>query len=148
MKTFRNITFFVGSFLISLVWVLSPTGVEAKSKLKDDNAWVIVKPVQCLGNPWEKDWLGKHKNRVDKYPRAKEFDIMKSFFKKKGVPLLDLRIKRYVNGDPLCQACDCPRGDTLYFLLHEDDVPKMIRYGYTDRIPADEVPKNNPADGQ
>ena len=106
-----------------------------------DKVWVLVRPVQCLGNPWEKQWLAKHNNQGSQYPRQKEFEIIKAFFIRKNVPIFDFRVKPYMKGESLCAACDCPRGDTLYLLIHAEDASKMVRLGYTERLPTKEVPQ-------
>ena len=118
----------------------------ARKKPLQDTVWVVVRPVTCLGNPWEKDWLARHKNRSDKYPQTKEASILKAFFKRKGSPVLDLRVKPYMKGDPLCQTCDCSRGDTLYLLVSGEAATRLTRFGYTERIPSEAVPKQKPSD--
>ena len=133
MKNLNVITFFVA--LVSL-----SVPLEAAKAPMTDKVWVVIRPVQCLGNLWEKDWLGKHNNQGTKYPRQKEFELLRSFFKMKKVKILELRVKPYRRGDALCQACDCPRGDTVYLLIRAEDVPKMVRLGYTERLPANDVP--------
>ena len=105
-----------------------------------DKVWIVIRPVQCLGNRWEKEWLATHNNQGTKYPRDKEFELLKKFFERKQVDVLELRVKPYMRGETLCQACDCPRGDTVYLLIHANDVPKMVRLGYTERLPASDVP--------
>jgi len=55
--------------------------------------------VTCLGNLWEKDWLVHHKNRGDKYPRSKEVTLIKDYFRRKGAPLLDIRVKPYMRAN-------------------------------------------------
>jgi hypothetical protein len=122
-------------------------GTVAGKTLRVDRVWVAIRPVQCLGNPWEKDWLAKHHNRAWRYPSRKEPAILKAYFKKKGVQILDLRVKPYQKSEPLCRTCDCARGDTLLLLIRAQDSLQMGQWGYTDRIPYEpqKPPKHEPS---
>ena len=31
--------------------------------------WVAIEPIQCLGNPWEQDWLDNNNGEYDAYPK-------------------------------------------------------------------------------
>lgn len=95
--------------------------------------WVLVKPLQCLGNPWEQDWIAHHK-KSEVYPQRDEQQIMKNFFARNQVQILDIRVRPYAGG-PLCQTCDCPRGDTLYFLVSSDQAPLLKPFGFDKTIP-------------
>ena len=109
----------------------------------EGNVWMVIRPVNCLGNPWEKDWLARHKNQGTKYPRTKEIDVIRAFFKKRGATVLEIRSKPYLKGDPLCKTCDCPRGDTLFLLVNSHDTPKLVHYGFTDRFPEEPPEKSS-----
>jgi hypothetical protein len=129
--------------VLLLLASLSVSGQAKDAPADSDKIWVVVRPVQCMGNPWEKDWMAKHKNRADQYPRKKEFGILKTYFAKKRIPILEIRLKPYVKGDPLCAACDCARGDTVYLLTYAQYTPTLVKLGYTQRVPAPDVnPKN------
>ncbi len=120
-------------------WVLaSPLYADAPT---ENQVWIIVRPRQCMSNPWEKDWLARHKNQVAKYPRAQEYDVMKKFFLRKQVKIHSLRVKAYLKGDPRCETCDCGRGDTWFLLVSGEDVPKMVSWGYTERMAAQDTPE-------
>lgn len=115
--------------------VLLPLWCPAKRPPLTDKIWIMLKPVQCLGNPWEKYWLRMHKNKGSAYPRAKELDVLKEYFKKKGVKILEIRLKPFEKGQPICETCNCPRGDTLFLKIKAVDAFKMARLGYTERFP-------------
>ena len=34
---------------------------------EEGQVWVSIDPIQCLGNPWEQDWLLTHE--YDEYPK-------------------------------------------------------------------------------
>jgi hypothetical protein len=129
--------------ILALLLLAAPF-VAAKPNPETEKVWVSMQPVDCLGNPWEKNWLAHHNNQTNKYPRAQELQIMKGFFYKKGVTILDYRTKPYVKGDPLCKTCGCPRGDTLLLAVHGAEVPIMRTFGFTDPV-ADEDLDKKPA---
>jgi hypothetical protein len=110
----------------------------------NDKVWIIVRPTQCMSNAWEKEWLAKHNNDVSKYPRTQEFGVIQNYFRRKGISILEVRQKPYIKGDPICLTCDCIRGDTLFLLVKSDSVLRMVNLGYTERIPAKEVPDVQP----
>src|SRR5438105_13260127 len=103
-----------------------------------EKAWIEIKPVQCLGNPWEKWWQAGHRN----FPRSQEQRIIRGYFKKRDITIRGIRVRPYRKGEALCSSCDCPRGDTLFLLVDGSDVAKMYQMGYKDRIPADETISN------
>ena len=43
----------------------------------------------------------------------------------------------------VCQACDCPRGDTIFLLIHADNARKMVRMGYLERTAAADSHKSS-----
>ncbi len=107
-----------------------------------NKAWVALQPVQCLSNPWEKDWLKAHKNKGTKYPMRDEVNVMKAFFTKKGFFIHDLRIRPYMHDKPLGRACNSPRGDLLLMLVNREDVSLLMHYGFQSTIPtASEAPQ-------
>jgi hypothetical protein len=95
--------------------------------------WVIIKPLQCLGNPWEQDWIARHK-KTEVYPALQEKQIIKDFFARNQIQILDIRVRPYENG-PLCQTCDCPRGDTLFLLVNAQDAPLLQPFGFDKTVP-------------
>ena len=123
-----------------LLLTFTAASLSAKPLPADDKVWVIVRPVQCLDNPWEKEWMAHHHNQAAKYPRAHEVDIIKSYFARQNVPVLEIRSKPHINGDPVCPTCNCSRGDVLYLLMHAPYVQKMVKMGYTERVANSEVP--------
>ena len=106
--------------------------------------WVEIDPIQCLGNPWEVDWLKAHEEEFkDKpygaygeYPRdfntleleSEEIRIIKDYYQKQGITIFDVKSEWTHEG--VCDACDCPEGYTLYLLISDSDVDKMLELGY------------------
>ena len=130
------------------VVLLLGAGLVSAKAPPADRVWVAIHPVQCLDNPWEQDWLATHHNRAWKYPRQKESAILRAYFRKNGIQILELMVKPYQQSEPICRTCNCARGDTLLLLIRAEDSPRMGRWGYTDRIPYEEPqkpPKHEPS---
>jgi len=98
--------------------------------------WVAIEPVQCLGNPWEQDWLEKHGWDYHSYPKnparpglePEEFEIIQDYYDRGGVAVFEGRTApKY---DNVCLACSCPEGHTLYLLVRDQDVEAMVGWGY------------------
>lgn len=97
-------------------------------------AWVHIDPVQCMGNPWQGDWMQEHGNdypgRVDENGmNEEESGIIRAYYEKQGVTVLDSRIEW--THKATCEACSCPQGYTLYLSVPSTDVPKMTELHFT-----------------
>jgi len=100
-----------------------------------ERAWVAIEPIQCLGNPWERDWLASHQGDYASYPRNKpaEFQIIKDYYRRQGVVVYQAATRdRY---QAVCLACSCPEGFTLYLEVRRPDVRTMIGLGYREESP-------------
>jgi hypothetical protein len=92
--------------------------------------WVAIDPIQCLGNPWEQDWLEKHDDDYESYPRDWESRkrIIWNYYRELGVRILD--ITAYRTMDAVCEACSCPEGYTLYLYVVDRHVRTMLALGF------------------
>ena len=81
--------------------------------------------MQCRGNAWEKDW---QKSNREFYPKEKEKEVIVAYYKKQNTTVFELKTKR--THEDVCEACTCPRGDTLYLLIAKNDEDKMLELGY------------------
>lgn len=98
-----------------------------------EEEWVAMEPVQCLGNPWERDWIERHGNDPQRYPRDRDSvnRIIADYYGRLGVEVRAVvSLPRY---DVVCLACSCPRGDTLYLLV--DDARPMLDLGFRREFP-------------
>ena len=116
---------FMLTFII--VFMIGCTDIDS------DKKWVEIDPIQCLGNPWEVDWL--QDDDFDNYPwgdawsiEEPEKQIIKQFYGKQGITIFD--VKSEVTHEEVCEACNCPQGYTLYLQISEDDTDKMLGFGY------------------
>ena len=138
-----SIRAFVVAGLLCLVSLASCQQVSILRPWPPDlaRAWVATEPIQCLGNPWEQDWLASHDNDYASYPKdptkpgleSAEVEIIKDYYRRQGVTVFEVAAKgRY---GVVCLACSCPEGYTLYLDVRQQDVPKMISLGYRQESP-------------
>ena len=97
--------------------------------------WVQINPIQCFWNPWEKDWLQSHGNDLLKYPRGDpaiieqpEKEIIREYYQKRGIIVFDIKSTKFEGGT--CLECRCPQGYTLFLLVSDAEVQKMIDLGH------------------
>lgn len=114
------------------------TSCRTEDSTRSDPAgvWMAIEPIQCLGNPWERDWLESHGGDYSAYPKdpttpglePEEFTIIQEFYDRAGVTVIDAETKQKY--DAVCLACSCPEGHTLYLLVSPEGVQTMIGFGY------------------
>ena len=96
-----------------------------------DQSWVMIDPIQCMGNPWEQAWLEENNNDRDLWLEMEEqakLDVFEEYYESKGVMIYEIRISLpYEN---TCAACNCPRGDRFHCRVDEDDVNQMLGWGF------------------
>ena len=117
-------------FLVSVAW--SPTRSTPGPLLPNfpGKSWVATDPVQCMSNPWEIDWLRDHNWNYTTYPHGPEGEasVVIAYYGKLGVVVYDVKSLATHNG--VCAACSCARGDTLYLLVSNRNVGRMLDMGY------------------
>ncbi len=110
--------------------------------LLPNRTWVAIDPVQCLRNPWEMDWLARHSNDYLAYPREidSQLIIIKLYYSRLGVDVDEaLSILKY---DAVCEACSCPRGDTIYLHVRDRDLRTMLSQGFRVEAPYNQQPRD------
>ena len=55
--------------LIGIVMISGCTNNGIELPNQPGKSWVEIDPIQCLGNPWEVDWLQSHGDDYSAYPR-------------------------------------------------------------------------------
>ncbi len=127
-----GIVFGVGALAVALV--VSPIRLGPDSTMLPDRpgaAWVSIDPIQCMGNPWEEDWLRSHDNGTwQQYPPDWESRrmIIMDYYAGIGLPVLDARQDSW--NDEVCDACSCPAGYTLYLQVWDHQVDDFVALGY------------------
>ncbi len=110
-------------------------GTGGGALILPNRTWVAIDPVQCLQNPWELDWLASHANDYLAYPREidSQLIIIRLYYAGLGVDVDEaLSIP---NGLGVCDACSCPRGDTIYLHVRDRDLRTMLILGFRVEAP-------------
>lgn len=108
-----------------------------------EDTWVATDPIQCLGNPWERDWVESHNGDRASYPGdpitpeldPMEIEIITDYYERQGVKVLQAETVQ--KHDNVCAGCMCPLGYTLYLLVPEEDVSTMLDLGFRLETPGD-----------
>lgn len=85
----------------------------------ENTVWMEMNPVQCMGNPWE---------QMSGYVKKEEADFVMKHFSGKGVSVKKVVFKKTM--EYVCEACSCPRGDTMYLLIERASESKMADLGF------------------
>ncbi|MGH7490767.1 MAG: hypothetical protein ACREOO_00080 [bacterium] len=93
-----------------------------------DLLWVETMPVQCLGNPWQQEWLKEHGNNYDEYPRGREQEVLAEFFLKRGAVFYAYRTVQV--WAVACAGCSCPEGNVLALKVHQGDLALFEQFGF------------------
>ena len=125
---------------LSALFIIACTKNDILSS-KPELVWVVIEPIQCLGNPWERDWLESHNGDRASYPKdptmpgiePEEFAIIQEYYGRNGVTVYTAKTAQKYN--TVCTSCSCPEGHTLYLLVEAEDVQKMIDFGYRAESP-------------
>jgi hypothetical protein len=96
----------------------------------DLGVWMAIDPIQCLGNPWERDWLANHDGDYAGYPRdlAGQFEVIKSYYEDLGVDIRGMASRRKYS--IVCCACQCARGDAVYVCVGTEVIETMKAEGF------------------
>jgi hypothetical protein len=113
---------------VQVKYIRDPCAPLPMTQPPEETTWVEIDPIQCLGNPWEQDWLESHNNDYASYPRDDEFEVIKDYYEKQGIAIFDVKSERKY--EIVCEACSCPRGDSLSLLVSDSDVGVMLELGY------------------
>lgn len=92
--------------------------------------WLVMRPVQCSGNPWQKvSSVGD--GTAPSYPDPELLSI-DNFFEDKGIDLVELGFLYPATPMGTCDACSCPRGDYLLVRAKLNVVATLeSTYGFT-----------------
>lgn len=90
--------------------------------------WVETMPVQCLGNPWQQDWLKNNGGREVGYPVELDQQILAEFFKRQGAAILDSQVDQLY--EAVCASCSCPTGKLIFLNIHEVAYPIFAENGF------------------
>ena len=122
-------------FLILLPLVVL-SGCLLVSPGKGDGVWLAYTPVQCMGNPWEQDWLAMHEDDWEGYPGQRsgdglspgEKEVIVQYYFRQGITVRSIASTEWDGA--VCLACSCPAGYTLYVLVPEAQAEAMMKLGF------------------
>jgi len=144
MKTTLSHYKTAAALLLTLTALLTIPSCEGGggALLLPNRTWVAIDPVQCLGNPWEMDWLAHHANDYLAYPRDidSQLAIVREYYARIGVDI-DQSLS-VPNGLGVCDACSCPRGDTIYLHVRDRDLRTMLVLGFRVETPYNPGPRD------
>lgn len=101
--------------------MISPprTAMDSPGLLDGHLVWMEIDPIQCRGNPWQKDRLN---------------DDVVGFFTEKGIAIHEHReisfTELYGELVGVCAACFCPDGHTIYLKVGKKDIDSLTRLGF------------------
>lgn len=131
----------ISTIALLLVFAAISTACNGSKQVATEEApsvWMETDPIQCLGNPWEEDWLSKEGREYGDYPKGnprivekQEMEIIIDFFKRKGVSVYEVNSKSYPEEMAVCDACTCPAGYTLYLRVPESQAEKLEGFKFT-----------------
>lgn len=117
--TIITLLFFIISFTIFY---------NRKNYFQNKVVWIELNPIKCLGNAWEFDWLQNNPGEYDNYPKNQTESIIKNFYAKKGIKIIEIKTKN--DTVKTCDACNCPQGKTLKVLINKKYQEDMIKSGW------------------
>lgn len=114
-------------------------------KLQIKTVWMTTDPIQCLENPWEKEWTQQYPN--GNYPTGdpRQFEepeqliLRTHMLDNHDVTILRIRYKPYPEDAMVCEACTCPAGYSLYIEVAATDKDKLAETPFKEarKVPAD-----------
>lgn len=104
-----------------------------------ENIWIEGYPIQCLGNPWEQEWLEQNDNNYAAYPQSKQdrLAIMKNYYVRQDKTIYEAKIltfeELFGENVGVCEACSCSAGYVLYLLVPQKDVDWWLNFSYMNK---------------
>jgi hypothetical protein len=118
---------------IELASILACAPVESGDNETGREVWMAMRPVNCMGNLWQQDWLAGNNYSSEGYPQD-DTEIVRSYLSSQDIQVGGLFLKNlFEEGwqQPIeCRTCDCQRGDILYVLVNGNDSEKMREMGF------------------
>ncbi len=93
------------------------------SKSLVGRVWMKIDPVQCQGNPWDKY------RSTEQDSEMSEESALVMYLGMSGISYYEYKSEQ--THEFVCDACDCPRGDTVSVLVDEESSKVMMELGFT-----------------
>jgi hypothetical protein len=121
------------SLIHSAVFGLLAAGCLLVAPGESESTWLAYTPIQCMGNPWERDWLESHDGDYGSYPSDEigRGEVIREFYRRQDITIQQVRTE--VSDGAVCLSCDCPAGYTLFVSVPTRQVERMQELGF--RLP-------------
>lgn len=130
----RIIFLIIGIVLLGGVWWWYE-GTYSDLPTEPDIAMAFFDPRQCQTNPWEVDWVQKKGDtpEVRAYLSAHQLEIAQAYYAREaGIEILETRSE--VVQERTCEACNCPRGDRIWFSVYPKDLLRLKQFGFEEQF--------------
>jgi hypothetical protein len=126
---FVALLFFVGC----RVHYAEPSRPSDEKEISFDDprgVWVAIRPNQCASEPWRDEWRERHDNDMHGYSYgAKEIPVIQDYHRRQGIRIFDAATRPPDVYEPRA-ACNARANYMALLLVHEDDVERMIEFGF------------------
>jgi hypothetical protein len=94
---------------------------------------MAIDPIQCMGNPWEQEWLAEHPG--EQYPRDlyRRVPIIRDYYERQGIEIQD--ITAAYTYSVVCHACSCPAGYTVWIRVDLGYIDALVDMGFREEWP-------------
>ena len=102
--------------------------IDPVTDSQEEGLWLYIDPIQCLGNPWDLDWLLTHD--YNDYPQTESgrVAIFRDYYTGQGLVIHEVRVEQAYEG--VCGACGCPTGERYFILVDEADEGAFLDLGF------------------
>lgn len=113
---------------------------------EEGKTWLETDPIQCGENPWEKFWEENEEkvpemcsNQCETAEEKVDWKcqvacLIREYYSRQGVDIFDIRMisfeEKFGTPIPICEACCCPSGSTIYLQVSNSDVDTMLQMSY------------------
>jgi len=99
------------------------------------SVWMAYTMRQCLGNPWERDWLSRDGNEYDDYPRDinAQTEIARDYYQRQEIEILYAKI--FKTAPCRCLACSCCSGYALWLKVPSELEDILIDLRFRNEFP-------------
>lgn len=101
------------------------TAPPKEAKQNSKTVWIMINPIQCGFNPWEKMKL---EIPLPEDRAAAEEKLVRTYMSNMEVKVRKYTVKQTMENT--CAACSCPRGDTMWLEVDKDGHEAALDAGW------------------
>jgi hypothetical protein len=136
-KTVRSASRFLTPLILLIALLLvacddddSSDASEAGTATSAPGATLIYREVQCLGNPWEGDWVASNPGRQLPDDEPARRAIFESYWRRQGIDVTNISRRRSPGGEVVCLGCNCPTGFEWAVQVPPNQVSAALARGF------------------